>query len=189
MNIHPDIIKLKELEEKEENDELIGDDFYQIDSLQIKRKLDGSKLIPTPKCCKTIQEYPVVWFCLNYNQDGKNSLEVDGKWHITIPDNPRIKRSYDWYRDFPYPKFCPFCGEDLPKMRRKDPVPDYISVVKYDSDCCETCGENMRCYCDPPEAAWEIDDSEYIENSTTTRIKGQVGKTILNEKLIIDDED
>jgi hypothetical protein len=190
MNIHPDIAKLKELMLKEEDGELVGDDFYQLDSLQIKRNLDKAKLIPTPKCCQAIQEYPVVWFCLNYHKDGKNSLEVDGNWHITIPENPGVKRSYEWYGNFPSPKFCPFCGEDLPKMKIKDPVPDYIAVIEYDSNYCETCGERcISCLCDPPEAAWEIDDSQYIENSTTTRIKGRVGKTISNKSLIIDDED
>jgi len=159
--IHPEIIKLQELRRLEEDDKLTEEQGYEMDRLQTSRRQARVTLAPSLKCCKEIQDYPAVFFKIDYrNKEGKNSLEAAGGWHIEIPQvyDRDFYRTREWFANLPSPKFCPFCGTPLPKMRRKDPVPEFIATYDYDADYCNTCGERcMCCQCDPPEAAWEED--------------------------------
>lgn len=83
-----------------------------------------------------------------------------GNWTISIPEiyYQRMHRDLKWFKNKPNPKFCPFCGSALPKMRRKSPLPPNVAVISYDGDYCNTCGDRcMNCKCDPPESIWEED--------------------------------
>lgn len=159
-NLHPDAKRILELEALKYDEEISQEEWGELENLREKRKRDIKEAIPRPQCCEAIKKYPAVNFYINHrNEEGKNSFEADGGWHITLPKNDYWSHSLEWLQNIPAPKFCPFCGAPLPKMKKKAELPEYVSLIQYDSDYCDTCGDRlMRCQCDPPEAAWEIDD-------------------------------
>jgi hypothetical protein len=67
------------------------------------------------------------------NDEGKDSSEAPGNWTISIPEiyYQRMHRDLKWFKNKPNPKFCPFCGSALPKMRRKSPLPPYKVIFSH----------------------------------------------------------
>lgn len=53
-------------------------------------------------------------------------------------------------------RFCPFCGEPLPKILPRERAPTPIHVPDRYGDYCKTCKERVSaCSCYPPEFYWE----------------------------------
>ena len=54
--------------------------------------------------------------------------------------------------------FCPFCGQKLPPIRMKDPLPEPVMTMDDGGYYCSTCHERLHCCeCRPPEEMWEVD--------------------------------
>lgn len=65
-----------------------------------------------------------------------------------------------WYPAFHDASFCPFCGQKLPEIKRREKPISPICKVTDGGYYCDTCGERLHaCKCYPCEFAWEIDET------------------------------
>ena len=96
--------------------------------------------------------------------DGEDTDTAEGHWEATLDQTTVREWSRrqatdtlrDWRENAPAPRFCPWCGTALPRMRRKaDRDPD-ICRVNDGGYYCATCGDRLNvCDCLYPSAAFE----------------------------------
>lgn len=138
-----------------------------------KRHNDILSMIPLPMCCENARKYPVVTFSVDETDpeeeddepeegDALPPLKATADWYIEVADkflSVRRSEHEDYYSvPWPSPKFCPYCGASLPKMRLKDPVPETICRVLDGGYYCSTCDDRLNeCMCDPQSSAYEED--------------------------------
>jgi hypothetical protein len=143
-----------------------ADREYEEDEKIAKRFSEKRLLVPRPKCCEAMWRFPVVTFevdsYLDTNQDpGRWWLSSEGTrplMEILRNRDPGYYRAYAARYGLPEPRFCPYCGVPLPKMRRKVPAPR-VARHEGESEICSTCDKRWHsCLCDPPEAAFELVD-------------------------------
>jgi len=158
--------RLRELAQKDIDD---PDEDAEFGDLARLRHVEILQMTPTPPCCEAARSNPAIIFSLGYGEAGKDP----GEWVVATFDEVRralrtsrrrgrrADGSEAWALDWDYktmspaPKFCPFCGAALPKMKLKDPVPAKLRAGS-DGNYCSTCGERLsNCLCDPPESAYE----------------------------------
>lgn len=113
--------------------------------------------IPRPMCCEAAKTHPAITLSVD---DGNDSNTGTARWYITLNDAIVraifSERKDQWYNNIPEPKFCPYCGTPLPKMVRKNPMPEGICRITDGGYYCDTCGKRGdNCTCLPPSAAFE----------------------------------
>lgn len=118
------------------------------------------KAVPLPRCCQNAVDYPAVTLALDSYNDTDNAT---AKWHIMLSSSFTTEyttsRGLKWLDNKPEPKFCPYCGTELPTLRRKAKLPKKICRITDGGYYCDTCEKRlMSCKCLPPEAAFEEDD-------------------------------
>ena len=159
-------IELREKEKKE--GELSADEEHEFAMFSEIRRGEVAAMLPVPVCCEAARLDPAsVFYVSMHDEDGR---AVEGRWELKTHEKliglregaVRARMALEGRhadRIFtlpPEPKFCPYCGMPLPKMRRKNPVPENICRAG-DGYYCETCEERLdACLCDPPEAAFEF---------------------------------
>jgi len=156
------IKRLKELREKDRTE----DETCELEALEYEWGLEIFRRIPLPTCCKAAQMYPAVLFSQSVYEG--DSREKEGRWEAALSESMRRDMfrlhgidQFDWFRNRPAAEFCPFCGEKLPKMRRKKTFPEMTCVVTDGGYYCDTCQQRLsQCRCYPSEHAWEPDTSE-----------------------------
>lgn len=146
-----DLKRLLELRERGD-DGLEDREYQEYLDLRDRRQDELKALTPTPACCKAAQRFPAIWFRVDFDDDTPSDT-APGRWVLST--NWELRPSDTRGRP-PEPVACPYCGEFLPTMRRKDPPPPGVCVVKDGGNYCVTCRERLdACLCDPPESAWE----------------------------------
>jgi len=121
----------------------------------------------TPDCCEAmIASLAIVIRCDLNEEHGCSGEFGPPHWHLRVRwdrDNygqgdcsaylDRFGEAAD------HPRFCPFCGQELPAIRQR---PSHMRPKKVatgtDGNYCDTCNErNMDCRCAPPWAGWEAE--------------------------------
>lgn len=161
-----------ELREKEKKDgELSADEEHEFSMLSEIRRGEVAAMLPVPTCCEAARRDPATVFYVSvYDED---SSAVEGRWELRTHEKLAQSREGairarmalegrhvdQIFTLPPEPKFCPYCGVSLPKMRRKNPAPENVCRVEDGGYYCSTCKERLHaCLCDPPEAAFEFDN-------------------------------
>jgi hypothetical protein len=156
------------VKEKKEG-ELSSDEEHEFAMFSEIRRGEVARTLPVPPCCEAARRDPAIVFYVSvYSGDssaaeGRWELRTHEKLTLMMEDATRARMALEGRRvDHihvlpPEPKFCPYCGASLPKMRRKDPVPETVCRVEDGGYYCSTCKERLHeCLCDPPEAAFEF---------------------------------
>ena len=100
-----------------------------------------------PTCCANAREHPCVFLA-----DTENGTVY---WFAPMHESIAMDM-LPTHR--PRASFCPYCGEALPKMRRRAVLPGKVCVITDGGYYCDTCGKRLNaCKCLPPAAAWEPD--------------------------------
>ena len=104
---------------------LTGAEDVEYGYLVEERRAEILGMIPVPMCCEAARKYPAVSFEAGGCGDDDDSLTDPGRWWVAMNDGlarALAKKDRNYYRDaYPEPKFCPYCGTALPRMRRKEP--------------------------------------------------------------------
>lgn len=109
--------------------------------------------IPYPTCCEKARY--VVTFYLNWPGTRGG---VTG-WFISTSRERQpsyLKMTMSYACEVSH---CPFCGTDLPEIRKREDPPEPLCVLSESGDYCMTCGVGggaSICNCYPPSAAYEI---------------------------------
>ena len=147
-------VDLKRLRELQKKRRLTVDEDTELGNLCGSRRAEILNLIPLPTCCEAARSHPVVYFAVEYVFDNADTNTSEGRWHVAL--NTDLMQAKDWSDTPPDPKFCPYCGTSLPKMKRQDPLPEDLCRVQDGGDYCSTCKERlMSCMCAPPESAFK----------------------------------
>ena len=138
--------------------------------MQIKGR--RNKLLVVPGCCEESKKALRPYLYLDYGpiDTGKpqNPDDAETKWVIPHHDYLYVlsfvgRHVDENYINQPYEethqqiKFCPYCGEKLPEVRRKKKPPRGVYTDE-DGGChCGTCERrNMDCSCLPEVALFEV---------------------------------
>jgi hypothetical protein len=146
---------------------LSTEEEQELEHLVDERIWESIRKTIRPTCCEAAQKYPVITFEVDsgldtkfYVPDNYDSNTANGDWRVHS-SSELLKWFSDgtvrYCLDRPPARFCPYCGEPLPKMvRSKIPPPPPVRRVIGDSGYCATCKERLQsCICDPPEVAFE----------------------------------
>ena len=160
-------MSLERIQELRSLEELSTEEVQELERLLDVRTWEAIRKIVRPTCCEAAQKYPIITFDIDSGLDTKfcvpddyDSDKVDGDWRVH-PSQELSSRFMDgtqrYYLDRPPARFCPYCGEPLPKMvRKRVPPPPPVCRIIGDSGHCETCKERLHaCICDPPEVWFE----------------------------------
>ena len=174
-------MSFERIQELRGREQLSDEEEQELEGLLDERTWEAIRKIVRPTCCEAAQKYPVITFGINTgflvnpsNPRDYDSGKVDGEWRVHASSD-LLSRFSDgtqrYFLDRPSAKFCPYCGEPLPKMvRKKDPPPPPVCRIIGDSDYCETCKERLQaCICDPPEVAFEPLIEEPLKTIPTSR--------------------
>lgn len=152
--------RLEELENKEFGGEKFAQgEWGELDRLRSIAESERADAIVRPMCCDAARRYPSIVFTVNYYDADSNT--DDGKWSIAKNDyltrHEQTKGDVIQYiNNTPAPKFCPYCATPLPKMVRRNPMPEGVCRVTDGGYYCDTCKERlMGCKCLPLSAAFE----------------------------------
>lgn len=161
--------------------DLSTEEEQELEQLIDERTWESIKKTVRPTCCEAAQKYPVITFEVDSGLDTKfyvpesyDSDAAEGDWRVHA-SSELLKWFMDgtprYYIDRPPARFCPYCGEPLPKMvRSKVAPPPPVRRVIGDSDYCATCKERLQaCICDPPEVAFEPLIEEPLKTIRTGR--------------------
>jgi hypothetical protein len=178
-----------ELREKEKKEgKLSESEEYEFRMLWDMRAGEAAAMLPVPACCEAARSDPAIVFYVNVY--GEDSSEVEGHWELKTHEKlvrlregaGRARMALEGrhvdriFTSPPEPKFCPYCGAPLPKMRRKNPAPENVCRVEDGGYHCSTCKERLHaCLCDPPETAFEFEDGPVRHaNANTLRTAADV---------------
>jgi len=143
---------------KRDEDTFSSEEREEYETLLLRRKEEIFRSIPVPTCCEAARRYPTNVYVLK-DVFWNDSNEAPGEWKAPLNwDYISLNVFEDPKYGDPYPetKFCPYCGKDLPKMRRKDPPPERLCRLVNGSYYCSTCGDHfVKCLCDPLASAFE----------------------------------
>jgi len=108
---------------------------------------------PMPECCDKITK--------KYPEDFESIAKPVIRLVATDRRNNFIDPYWSLFESGTKVFFCPFCGKDLPKVKRKDPWELEGAIwsphSQYPEDYCGTCDERNRCCrCSPPEVLYKI---------------------------------
>jgi hypothetical protein len=158
--------------------DLSTEEEQELEQLVAERIWESVRKTVRPTCCEAAQKYPVITFDIDTgfltNPKDYDSDKVDGDWRVHS-SSELLKWFMDgtqrYYINRPPARFCPYCGEPLPKMvRKKEPPPPPVRRIIGDSGYCETCKERLQaCICDPPEVAFEPLIEEPLKTIQTGR--------------------
>lgn len=151
-------IRWEELRKKAKKDSTVHETREYSDLIS-RRLVEVMRLIPVPQCCEASRDFPTVTFSVDY-ADNIPSDKGPGKWHVTrstpLEEYYRDRDDPGWWGRIPEPKFCPYCGTPLPKMRRKDPPPKTVCLITDGGYYCARCKDRLdSCLCDPISFAFE----------------------------------
>lgn len=103
----------------------------EFDRLMAQRRQEQKASAPRLTCCDAIQEYPVITFVVRI--ENRDTSKAPGRWFVRVSEdfwNDYSGGHYiDYIKGMPEPEYCPFCASELPKMKRKNPVPPNICRV------------------------------------------------------------
>ncbi len=148
--------RLHELREKAKQSEgLTSAEDVEYGDLLVARHAEIVDMIPVPTCCQAARKYPAVRFEARLGDDEDSDT---AQWWVAVDqklERARAAKDRNYYVDaYPEPKFCPYCGAALPRMRRKSPMP--ANVCRTNGYYCKTCQERAdNCVCDPAASAFE----------------------------------
>jgi len=109
-----------------------------------------------PTCCEPARLHSPVYLCVK--DDGEACWLAST--HAVIHSELAMERPDVYYHLRPAASFCPYCGERLPKMRKRAVPPEPLCRPDEEGFYCLTCRRRANeCHCLPPEAAWEPDVS------------------------------
>lgn len=140
---------------------LTGPEDVEYGDLLVARHAEITEMTPVPTCCEDAKKHPSVHFEASLSEDDDSRI-VQGRWWVAVDrvdsmlGRALAAKNRSCYVDVypPEPKFCPYCGTALPRMRCKNPVPK--NVCRSDGYYCETCQErDDDCLCDPLASAFE----------------------------------
>lgn len=139
------------------------DDDYGEDEIALRLGVlfRNMRMIPQPVCCFDAKNNRSIFWKLNDEYQGAPGT---GFWHILLAPNylgnaykvlsNDFRSGWDKYDTVYKVAFCPFCGEKLPEVRKKEVLP--TPMHKRDDGYCGTCKERSdSCMCLPKEAAYE----------------------------------
>jgi hypothetical protein len=125
------------------------------------------KFLLVPGCCEDSTYAMRPYLYLNFGE--KDVLDVDEavpEWRVPginweLASDLSGGNSLEVYERVSMPvKFCPFCGKQLPKVKKKD-VPPEEPVYSGDDYYCDTCDKrNSECGCLPMEALFEVEEDQ-----------------------------
>lgn len=156
--VAPIVEEIWKLQAKDRNDRISQADARRLGKLQDQRDGEIVDAIPKLTCCDEAKGYHAVRFSVDiYDSD---EPPKEGRWYLPESESlarHRQSRDPDWHKKKPpEPKFCPFCGTAVPKMRLKADPPKDLCRVTDGGYYCDTCGERLNgCLCLPAEAAFE----------------------------------
>jgi hypothetical protein len=156
---HARLLELASKYEEEMDDEEY-EEYSRLKDIREKARLDS---LPWPTCCEAIRRYPAIVLEL---PDPEGDSQKEPHWQASLSEHmlrkceiyyaPEESSPKDYYDLMPIAKFCPYCGQPLPKVKLKDKIPDSVGNWE-DGNHCSSCGERcMSCKCDWPQAAYEI---------------------------------
>lgn len=156
---NPTLQAMVEIEIRQRTDPSFEDEDCEMEALYERRSAEIEGALPRPQCCEALSDTGAIYLRRLLESDDKP--EGPEKWERY---KPRWRLSFSYQTalrmrersDSVTPAFCPFCGERLPKVRRKANPPQPLCVIEDGGYCCSTCGEDHRCVCYPPEAAYEV---------------------------------
>ncbi len=128
--------------------------YNKLCKLQWLREAEIREAIPKPTCCQAAHEYPSIYFRGRSNSIFDGS-EVPASWYVSIDEFWARSKALDelWWKKRPTPKFCSYCGTELPLMK-KDPKVLCRPEID-DGNHCKLCSERLsNCMCLPPQAAY-----------------------------------
>ena len=148
--------QLKDLYDLHDEDEfdLLEEESAHAEELRRLRDQEIQSELAHPPCCILAHTY--IWPYREIDFRTENVL-LGGRplWKLTFRDGWGDRDSIARQLVI---KFCPFCGGELPNLRKKAKPPEHI-IVENDGHC-GGCGERYgygNCFCSLPESAWEID--------------------------------
>ncbi len=124
------------------------------------------RTIPQPVCCFEAKNQRAIFWRLDEDRYGEGRVPTTGFWHILLAPNflgydhtvlsSFFRGRYDHEEKLFKIIVCPFCGEKMPKVRRKAELPSPILNWDPENGYCKTCKDRCcNCTCFPPEAAYE----------------------------------
>jgi hypothetical protein len=116
--------------------------------------------IPIPKCCEEQRARPTIMAMIDFGDDDDTSL-LEPKWFVARLKTFDTVRYHEDRNAIPSnePRFCPYCGTQLPRLVRKKKPPKKLCRVVDGGFYCDNCKERLNeCSCYPPEAAWEVEE-------------------------------
>lgn len=154
--------RLAELEEREVGDaKMTNAEWQELDRLRSITESERADAVVRPTCCESAVKYPPIQFSVDC-YDVEDSNKDNGKWTITMNEylmrheSTKSRDVVNYFENKPAPKFCPYCATPLPKMVRKNPMPEGICRVTDGGYYCDTCKERLHaCRCLPLSAAFE----------------------------------
>ncbi|OPZ39524.1 MAG: hypothetical protein BWY99_01375 [Synergistetes bacterium ADurb.BinA166] len=149
MSLVDKMARWKELREKDLGGYLSDEEWKEKDRLddQIRAARLGS--VPVPTCCPEALQYQSVYVEAQGDKAVWKSSRIEIHHH-------RVRRDTDRYDRFPEAKHCVYCGGALPRLVKKEVVPEPIRVADDDLCYCLTCKERLQeCTCLPAEAGFE----------------------------------
>lgn len=137
---------------KQKIGQLSSEDSLEADILYGHLKKLREKYTPRVNCCKAAKLFPAVFFSVEYGKYGDTD-KGKGYWqaHVNVQE-----LNWSKIKEFPAAKFCPYCGKNLPKMRRRRKRLEDVCRVTDGGYYCDTCSRRLStCICLPIEANFE----------------------------------